>query len=86
MKLGANAFRSTHLKIAIKVQDQPAELSLCLGHTDSYAGVSQLTLTCLHLTTSGQEKYDFLTHSNNIQVETLKLRKDGLFVYKGRAK
>ena len=59
---------------------------ICLGHTDSYAGVSQSTLTCLHLTTSGQEKYDFLTHSNNIQVETLKLRKDGLFVYKGRAK
>ena len=57
-----------------------------LGHTDSYAGVSQSTLTLRPLSTSGQEKYDFLTHSNNIQVETLKLRKDGLFDYKGKAK
>ena len=55
-----------------------------LGHTDSYAGVSQSTLTRRPLSTSGQEKYDFLTHSNNIQ--KLKLRNDGLFVYKGRAK
>ena len=44
-----------------------------LGHTDSYAGVSQSTLTRRPLSTSGQEKYDFLAHSNNIQIKTLEL-------------
>ena len=43
------------------MQDHPAELNnSCLGPSDSYAGVSQSTLTRRPLSTSGQEKYDFL--------------------------
>ena len=37
--LGAVAFSSTHWKSTIKVQDHPAELNICLGHSDSYTGV-----------------------------------------------
>ena len=56
--LGAVAFSSTHLKSTIKVQDHPAELNICLGHSDSYTGVKQSTLTSQPLNTSGQGKYN----------------------------
>ena len=56
--LGAVAFSSTHWKSTIKVQDHPAELNICLGHSDSYAGVKQSTLTSQPLNTSGQGKYN----------------------------
>ena len=58
--LGAVAFSSTHWKSTIKVQDHPAELNICLGHSDSYTGVKQSTLMCQPLTTSGQGKLSFL--------------------------
>ena len=54
--LGAVAFSSTHLKSTIKVQAHPAELNICLGHSDSYTGVLQSTLMRPPLTTSGQGK------------------------------
>ena len=45
--LGAIAFKSTHQKTTIKVQDHPAELNnSCLGPSDSYTGALQSTLTC----------------------------------------
>ena len=59
-KLSAVAFKSTHRKSTIKVQDHPAELNICLGHSDSYTGVKQSTLMCQPLTTSGQGKLSFL--------------------------
>ena len=55
-KLSAVAFKSTHWKSTIKVQDHPAELNICLGHSDSYTGVLQSTLMRPPLTTSGQGK------------------------------
>ena len=59
-KLSAVDFKSTHWKSTIKVQDHPAEINICLGHSDSYTGVKQSTLICQPLTTSGQGKISFL--------------------------
>ena len=56
--LGAGAFSSIHLKSTIEVQDHPAELNICLGHSDSCTGVLQSTLMCQQLITSGQGKYN----------------------------
>ena len=56
--LATVAFSSTHLKSTIKVQDHPAELNISLGHSDSYTGVKQSTLTTQPLNTSGQGKYN----------------------------
>ena len=54
--LGAVAFSSTHRKSTIKVQDHPAELNICLGHSDSYTGVKQSTSKRQPLNTAGQGK------------------------------